>query len=110
MGTKNNPGKFDCYTNAAPDEPMFILLGRDKHAATLVRLWALLRAREGENEEKVAEALTCAAAMDAWQHSLGRAPYADRPDLCERLLITATEGMNCHPDDYADSCDCNECR
>ena len=29
MATKNNPGKFDCYTNAEPDEPMFILLGRD---------------------------------------------------------------------------------
>lgn len=32
MGTKNNPGAFDCYANAEPDEPMFVLLGRDKHA------------------------------------------------------------------------------
>lgn len=38
MGTKNNPGTFDCYANAAPDEPMFVLLGRDKHAPLLVRL------------------------------------------------------------------------
>ena len=38
MGTKNNPGVFDCYANAEPDEPMFVLLGRDKDAATLVRL------------------------------------------------------------------------
>ncbi|HAW11807.1 MAG TPA: aspartate decarboxylase, partial [Chloroflexi bacterium] len=29
MGTKNNPGKFDCYDDAHPDEPMFVLLGRD---------------------------------------------------------------------------------
>lgn len=33
MGTKNNPGEFDCYANAAPDEPMFILLGRDQTRA-----------------------------------------------------------------------------
>lgn len=29
MGTKNNPGAFDCYANAEPDEPMFVLLARD---------------------------------------------------------------------------------
>jgi hypothetical protein len=28
MGTKNVPGKFDCYANALPDEPTFVLLGR----------------------------------------------------------------------------------
>ena len=28
MGTKNNPGRFDCYGNAEPDEPIFVLLGR----------------------------------------------------------------------------------
>lgn len=27
MGSKNNPGKYDCYEAADPDEPMFILLG-----------------------------------------------------------------------------------
>jgi hypothetical protein len=40
MGTKNNPGKFDCYKNAEPDEPIFILLGRDMHASDAVRKWA----------------------------------------------------------------------
>lgn len=29
MGTKSNPTQFDCYANALPDEPMFILLARD---------------------------------------------------------------------------------
>lgn len=38
MGTKNNPGRYDCYANAEPDEPMFVLLGHDRHAATLVRI------------------------------------------------------------------------
>lgn len=43
MGTKNNPGKFDCYTNAEPDEPMFVLLGRDRLAAHLVSIWSKVR-------------------------------------------------------------------
>lgn len=38
MGTKNNPGEFDCYANAEPDEP--ILLGRDPHGHAAVRKWA----------------------------------------------------------------------
>ncbi len=63
MGTKNNPGKFDCYTNAEPDEPMFILLGRDKHAPLLVKLWADLRQLDGEDIAKVSEAIQCATNM-----------------------------------------------
>lgn len=63
MGTKNNPGKFDCYANAEPDEPMFILLGRDKHASRLVWEWAELREADGEDPTKVAEARECSLAM-----------------------------------------------
>lgn len=66
MGTKNNPGKFDCYANAEPDEPMFVLLGRDRHASVLVWLWAKLRELDGEGEEKVKEAENCAFAMVKW--------------------------------------------
>lgn len=47
MGTKNNPGAYDCYANAEPDEAMFVLLGRDKHAGLLVTLWALIPAPRG---------------------------------------------------------------
>jgi hypothetical protein len=68
MGTKNNPGAFDCYANAEPDEPMFVLLGRDKHAPTLVWLWATLRELDGEDEAKIIEARTCAAKMMEWAH------------------------------------------
>jgi len=63
MGTKNKPGNFDCYANAEPDEPMFILLGRDEHAPALVDLWAIRRREAGESFEKVQEALDCANAM-----------------------------------------------
>ena len=66
MGTKSNPAKFDCYANAKPDEPMFVLLARDRHASGLVRLWALLREREGEAPEIVEEANQCADAMEAY--------------------------------------------
>jgi hypothetical protein len=72
MGTKNNPGEFDCYANADPDEPMFVLLGRDKHAPTLVWLWSTLRELDGEDQAKVTEARACAVAMTAWAHAKGR--------------------------------------
>jgi hypothetical protein len=44
MGSKTNPGKFDCYANALPDEPMFVLLGRDPLAPFLTQIWAMIRA------------------------------------------------------------------
>lgn len=72
MATKNNPGNYDCYANAEPDEPMFILLGRDKHAPTLVWLWATLRELDGEDAAKVHEARQCCADMMAYAHGKGR--------------------------------------
>lgn len=51
MGTKNDPGAFDCYANAEPDEPMFILLGRDPAAAYAVYSWCMLRVRAGLNKK-----------------------------------------------------------
>ena len=73
MGTKNNPGKFDCYANAEPDEPMFILLGRDPHAADAVRKWAYDRetmiergAKPPEDMRMVVEARECADAMERY--------------------------------------------
>lgn len=67
MGTKNQPGNFDCYANAEPDEPMFVLLARDPDAPALVVAWAEARRARGENEAKVFEALQCAANMREWR-------------------------------------------
>jgi hypothetical protein len=68
MGTKSNPGQFDCYEKAAPDEPLFCLLARDKFAPQLVRVWADKRSEyAGANDPKVIEANACADAMDAWR-------------------------------------------
>lgn len=110
MGTKNNPGEFDCYKNAAPDEPIFVLLGRDRHAPTLVRLWALLRYRDGEDEAKVAEALQCAKAMEAWQRSLVKTPIDSNHQIIRQFFESVTDGMSDHPDGYDYDCLCDECQ
>ena len=67
MGSKRNPGRFDCYEAADLDEPMFVLLGRDKHAPLLVNLWAELRELEGEHAGKLQEARSCARWMRNWK-------------------------------------------
>lgn len=70
MGTKNNPGKFDCYANAEPDEPIFVLLGRDPHAYKAVWKWAedrealvIAGAKPITDMAMVDEAYACATEM-----------------------------------------------
>lgn len=72
MGTKNNPPVFDCYAKADPDEPMFILLGRDPIAPLLVDLWADLREKAGKDPYQVGEARLCADQMRDWLKRLGK--------------------------------------
>lgn len=67
MGTKNNPGAYDCYQRAEPDEPLFVLLARDPMASVLVDLWASLRDHLAGNPSKVLEARECAQAMRDWR-------------------------------------------
>lgn len=76
MGTKNKPGNYDCYGNALPDEPMFILLGRDPDAPFHVHDWALRREHQidiGQRPESdramVAEAKECAENMRRWRRA-----------------------------------------
>ena len=105
MGTKNNPGRFDCYARAHPDEPMFTLLGRDPDAQAIVSLWAILRHRRDPADPKVQEAIACANAMRAWcVERAGRTPAC--PD---DVLEAATRGMPDHPEDYDLTCECDEC-
>jgi hypothetical protein len=80
MGTKNNPGKFDCYQDAAPDEPMFVLLARDRDAPDLIREWANRREGRNGNPDKIAEARSCAKAMDRWRtERLTKTECCDEP-------------------------------
>jgi hypothetical protein len=51
MSTKNNPGEWDCYSKAEPDEPMFVLLARDESAHLLVLAWA--HARMGNSQQAI---------------------------------------------------------
>lgn len=66
MGTKQDPGKFDCYKNAEPDEPMFILLARDPLAPILVEAWAKLSIARIDGVEKSNQALQVAREMREW--------------------------------------------
>lgn len=74
MGSKANPGQFDCYASALPDEPMFILLARDPMAPMIVQNWVNARKhliatgeKPLEDMDLVDEALTCAAEMRGWR-------------------------------------------
>lgn len=74
MGTKENPGPFDCYANALPDEPMFILLARDTAAPAAIRAWARvrrshidMRTRPESDEPMIQQALKCAKEMEDWR-------------------------------------------
>lgn len=73
MGTKNNPGQFDCEAKAEPNEPKFTLLARDPDAGRIVRMWAWGRLTQINRGTKpasdlamVEEARKCADEMDAW--------------------------------------------
>lgn len=72
MGTKANPGRFDCYARAEPDEPVFVLLGRDPDAPMLIRLWAEIRKRCGESGDKLVDAMQTANAMEDYRADLER--------------------------------------
>lgn len=106
MGTKTHPGKFDCYAAAKPDEPMFVLLARDRLAAPLVQMWSHLRdhnpegaavsfalameemrQKQAEKQDKVSEALRLADAIHAYRQGQ---PYC-RVCLC-------TEAAPCYLD------------
>lgn len=105
MGTKNKPGEFDCYENAHPDEPMFILLARDPLAPDLVRRWAdeyedykaetveRLSPQWERVRAKAAEARACADAMREWRTVAeceeGSAATDDRPTSRRRQKVKA---------------------
>jgi hypothetical protein len=74
MGTKLNPGEFDCLEKLQPNEPFFILRGQDRSAAKCVRDWAARAQAEGVNPAKVAEAWHVADEMDRYAIERGKEP------------------------------------
>ena len=73
METKNNPTPGSCLAKALPDEPMFILLARDRCAPDTIRFWADQRSQlgveqgESQDAEQLLEALETAEEMGAWR-------------------------------------------
>lgn len=74
MGTRDNPGEFDCHGRALPDEPLFTVLARDIDYAAVVCEWAyrrLHRIARGEapfsDVRKVIEALESADHGTDWR-------------------------------------------
>jgi hypothetical protein len=89
MSTKQNPGKFDCYSNAEPDEPMFVLLARDPAAPLMVLLWSRIREKYQDKSKKflndnskIQEARDCADEMRKWMAD-------NRPDKNYDVMETA---------------------
>lgn len=73
MSTKENPGTYNAYAKAEPDEPMFVLLARDREAPAVIRIWATLWLQElklgirpESDRAQVEEALRCMSEMEIW--------------------------------------------
>lgn len=68
MSTKENPGEFDAFEKALPDELIFTLLGRDPDAPPTILHWVDLRrtrafqAHEGRPDALRNELLQCSEA------------------------------------------------
>lgn len=106
MATKNNPGPFDCYANAAPDEPLFVLLSRDPDAAALVKIWAAVRELKQRKPEKIAEARQCAAAMTAWAAQQGHAVTDLPPEMIHEIatmFLLGRDDPQFRPEVYTDT-------
>jgi hypothetical protein len=87
MGTKATPSPYDCFQNLEPDEPYFLLMGRDPAAANLVRLWAVRRQeaidageKPADDEAQVKEALLCAEHMEVWRLHKNQPPPEEESD------------------------------
>jgi hypothetical protein len=74
-----------CLGRSAPDEPVFVLVGRDLLAADSVRDWAdrlevrskALGELTGARQAKIADARATAKAMDAWRVANGGGKLPD---------------------------------
>jgi hypothetical protein len=94
MGTKRNPGQYDCYFKAELDEPIFTLRGKDPVAWFLVMLWVRIRevlAGDDLTEEhraKLKEAWKCAEAMRSWPRSDSKNTQVARVEALANSVMT----------------------
>lgn len=84
------PSNMATISKALPDEPAFIILGRDPDGAHIVKLWADRRSEAGDAEHAQA-VYPIAEAMALWakDHKPGSAPsarsYESNDDIIVRL-------------------------
>jgi len=78
MGTKSNPSEYDCYAKLEPDEPYFVLMGRDPVAWLVVGMWCVFRATYADEPERIKEARRCARAMKQWAIDKGKQALIDK--------------------------------
>lgn len=96
---RNSPANRDCLDKARPGEPMFILLGRDPDAATIVREWAGRRSaaatRAGlieQEAEHLQPVFALADAMEAYASEPENAPATAPPADAYQGPPTAAAG------------------
>lgn len=110
MPTKQNPGAFDCYKAALPDEPIFVILGRDPAGPATLDFWAAQRIKRGktvgdDDKSRIGAAIDEAKKMQDWRsrmleasvdgvppwrlpvHFIGEAEM-EHPELAEGLSRT----------------------
>jgi hypothetical protein len=58
-----------CLLKSADDEPIFVLVARDKLAVRTVVAWISYAARTGVSDAKIADAQSVASAMLEWQNT-----------------------------------------
>jgi hypothetical protein len=87
MGTKSNPGTYNCIEKAEDDEPVFVLLARDPVAPTIVRLWAHFAEVHGHHDlAKVDDAIQVAGNMDNWR-AVNRPSPGPTPNALAKALL-----------------------
>lgn len=68
MGTKRNPGRFDCYAKAGDDEPIFTLRAKDPHAYLAIAYWcSVYRQAPDHDPEKLEEARALINDIHDWR-------------------------------------------
>lgn len=75
MSTKSTPGSFRCYEAALPDEPMFVILGRDPAGPATLHFWAQERIKQGKTKEiddnaRIGACLRESEEMAAWRKKI----------------------------------------
>ena len=90
MGTKADPGQYDCYGNADLHEPLFTLVGRDPTAGPTVALWVALRRALGDTDEaKLEEAERIADQLAQYGRQQGKGEAVSRAENLAMLLREA---------------------